>query len=282
MVAKEGNLTRTASILNLSQSALSAQIKTLEAQLGLQLFDRIGKYLELTESGRLVLDYADAIYNTGEDLLQRLTQGLELHRRVLRVGAISTLSRNFQIEFLKPLFAQKDIGVVITSGTLNNLVHQLEQHQLDVVLTNTVPLKDSLVRLVIHRVSDQHVGLMGDPQGSYQGRSLEDLLNTEPIIVPTTESNIRIAFDSFVDRKGLKPQIVAEVSDMTMLRLLARERIGLTIVPRIVVKDELEQGLLQEIFVLPHMKETFNAITLMRRFPNPILKSLLYNIEQFS
>ena len=71
-VAHEGNLTRTAERLNVSQSALSIQIQKLEAQLGHPLFERRGKQLLLTEAGRIALDHADAIFATGEELLGTL------------------------------------------------------------------------------------------------------------------------------------------------------------------------------------------------------------------
>ena len=71
-VARDGNLTRTANRLNLSQSALSVQIRKLEDRLGHMLFERRGKALHLTEAGRIALDHADAIFATGEDLLSTL------------------------------------------------------------------------------------------------------------------------------------------------------------------------------------------------------------------
>ena len=78
-----------------------------------------------------------------------------------------------------------------------------------------------------------------------------------------------------MNRLGVHPRIAAEVDDMAMLRLLARERIGLAVVPTIVVRDELEARMLVEIAPLPQLKETFFAITLARRFPNPLLKVLI-------
>ena len=71
-VAREGNLTRTAEQVNLSQSALSSQIRTLEDRLGHPLFDRVGRRLVLTEVGRIALDYADRIFSTGEELVATL------------------------------------------------------------------------------------------------------------------------------------------------------------------------------------------------------------------
>lgn len=89
------------------------------------------------------------------------------------------------------------------------------------------------------------------------------------------ESSIRIGFEALIARLGIRPRIAAEVDDMAMLRLLAREGMGLAVVPPIVVKDELDTGVLIEIEQLSELKETFFAITLARRFPHPLLKLLI-------
>src|SRR5690349_6318303 len=101
-VAHDGNLTRTAERLNLTQSALSVQIRKLEERLGHDLFERRGRQLHLTEAGRIALDHADTIFATGDELLGTLQQTGQ-PRQALRVGALATLSRNFQVEFLRPL-----------------------------------------------------------------------------------------------------------------------------------------------------------------------------------
>lgn len=282
-VAHEGHLTRAAQALNISQSALSVQIKTLEAQLGHDLFERRGKQLMLTEVGRLVLDHADAIFRTGEELLYQLTHHQEVHRRVFRIGAITTLSRNFQIGFFGQLLREPDVELVVSSASLPELLQQLETHRIDVALTNTAPTRDSGTPWVSHLISEQPVGLIGDAAFEEKGRSLEELLADEPLALPSLDSNIRTAFDALVERLGIPVNIKAEVNDMTMLRLIARERIGLTVVPPIVVKDELDQGVLREIRKIPDMHETFYAIVLKRKFPNPLLKKLLPSApQQFS
>ena len=105
-------------------------------------------------------------------------------------------------------------------------------------------------------------------------KDLSALLTSEPLVLPASESSIRAGFDALVNRLGVRPRVAAEVDDMAMLRLLARERLGLAVVPSIVVQDELRTGMLVEVAPLP-LVETFFAITLARRFPNPLLKVLL-------
>ena len=91
MVAHEGNLTRAAERLNVSQSAVSAQIRQLEERLGHSLFERRGRTLLLTEAGRVALDHADAIFAVAEELLNTLRERPSGRRQVLRVGSLATL-----------------------------------------------------------------------------------------------------------------------------------------------------------------------------------------------
>lgn len=273
-VARDGNLTRTAERLHVSQSALSIQIQKLEAQLGHALFERRGKQLILTEAGRIALDRADAIFAAGDELVSTL-KGRGSDRQVLRVGALATLSRNFQMQFLRPALGRDDVEIVIRSGAMGDLLQQLEAHRIDVLLANIAPPRDAATGWVPHQLDEQPVSLVGHPEQAARSCPLAERLATEPLILPTPESSIRTSFDALVDRMGVSPMIAAEVDDMAMLRLLARETQGLAVVPPIVVRDELETGILVELERLPELKETFLAITLTRRFPNPLLRALI-------
>ncbi|WP_282063488.1 LysR family transcriptional regulator [Roseobacter litoralis] len=273
-VAHDGNLTRTAERLNLSQSAVSIQIKQLEAQLGHALFERRGRQLILTEAGRIALDHADAIFSAGRELVGTLEeQGRE--RQAIRIGSLATLSRNFQMEFLRPILDRSDVDIILRSGTSADLLRALEALNLDIVLINQPPARDAVTPFVSHRLSEQPVSLVGTPARLTGNRSLPELLSTEPVILPIADTGIRIGFDAWTERLGIRPQIAAEVDDMAMMRLLARESVGLAVLPPIVVQDELNSGRLIEVGQLPDIGETFYAVTITRRFPNPILSDLL-------
>ncbi|MDO8972382.1 LysR family transcriptional regulator [Reyranella sp.] len=273
-VAHDGNLTRTAERLNLTQSALSVQIRKLEERLGHALFERRGRQLHLTEAGQIVLDHADAIFATGEELLGTLRQ-TGVARQALRVGSLATLSRNFQMEFLRPVLGRTDIDLILRSGGAAELLRALEALNLDVVLLNRAPAGDALTPLVTHRLAERPVSLVGTPDRMRSAAGLAERLHKHPIILPTVDSSVRTGFDALADRLGVRPQIVAEVEDMAMMRLLAREDIGLAVLPPIVVKDEIAAGVLVEGEQLAGIVETFYAVTMARRFPNPLVRLLL-------
>lgn len=278
-VAHDGNLTRTADRLGISQSALSVQIRKLEERLGHDLFERRGRQLLLTEAGRVALDHADAIFQAGEELLSTLRNRSPGRRQVLRVGALATLSRNFQISFLRPVVGRADVELVLRSGTLAELLQGLEAHRLDVVLVNAPVQRDSATPWVLHRIADQPISLVGPPDRTFPPADLAGLISGHPVILPTAESSIRIGFDALVERLGVSCQVAAEVDDMAMIRLLVREGAGLAVVPPIVVRDELDSGLLVEIRQLPQLTESFYALTLSRRFPNPLVRDLIVGYE---
>lgn len=274
-IAHEGSLTRAAERLNLSQSAVSVQLGKLELQLGHPLFDRVGKRLVLTEAGRIALDYADTVFQAGDELVSTMKGRPVDRRQAFRVGALTTLSRNFQLEFLSPLIGRDDVELIIRSGNMRDLLAQLEAHTVDVVLANSAPQLDARSDLRSHLLAQQPVAIVRRPSAeAFTFRFPEDL-QSQPILLPSLDSEIRVGFDRIVELAGVRPLIIAEVDDMAMLRLLARDGEGLALVPPIVVRDELAAGLLVEVCPIPNLSETFYAITQKRRFPNPLLADLL-------
>jgi LysR family transcriptional activator of nhaA len=274
-VAHEGSLTRAAAHMNLSQSALSVQIQKLEHQMGHRLFERAGRKLVLTEAGRIALDYADKVFKAGDELMSTLRGRPLASRQTLRVGALTTLSRNFQLEFLRPLVGRADVELIVRSGNIRDLLAQLEAHAIDVVLSNSAAPRDARSVLRNHLLDEQPVSLVGQPRQGGRRFRFPDDLRAEPVLLPSLDSGIRVAFDRVLELAGIRPTVLAEVDDMAMLRLLARERGGVTLVPPIVVRDELATGVLVELCRIPEVTETFYAIVQKRRFPNRLLHELL-------
>ena len=260
--------------MNVSQSALSVQIRKLEERLGQRLFERRNRQLILTEAGRIALDHADTIFATGDDLTATLRR-TGVVRQAIRIGALATLSRNFQKDFLRPLLGRQDVELVLRSGGLGELLASLQDHSLDIVLTNQSPPADARFALVTHRISEQAVSLIGHADTIVSGTDWGKCLSTYPLILPTIGTSVRTGFDALINRLNIQPQIAAEVDDMAMMRLLAREGVGIAVLPPIVVKDELATGILVEIDKLGEITEQFLALTMKRRFPNPLVGLLL-------
>ena len=273
-VAKEGNLTRAAQALHVSQSALSTQIRALEEDLGHALFIRSGRSLLLTEAGRLVLDYAESIFALGSEL-QMTLQGAQRENQPLRIGAVATLSRNFQENLLRPFLGRKQVRITLESGSLDELLERLALHKLDVVLTNQAVSGDGQRAWHCRLLDRQRVCLVGPPRGGRQAFSLPDDLQQARLIVPGRSSDIRSQFELYCNSHDLHPLICAEVDDMAMLRLLARDSGDMALLPAVVVQDELQAGVLELYAEIPQIAEQFFAVTLQRHFGLSIVEELL-------
>ena len=271
-VAREGHLGRAAARLNLSQPALSIQIKQLEERLGHALFERIGRGLVLTEVGRIALDHAEQIFGAGEELVARLAQRSQASLP-LRVGALSTLSRNFQLQFLRPLLEKGQWGIDLKSGNMSGLLSELEALSLDVVLSTEVPKNEGTAPFASQRIAQQPVGLHGVAK-RLGHQSLKALLRCEPLILPQ-EKTIRTGFEGLVARLEIEPRIAAYVDDMAMVRLLAREGVGVAVAPAVVLADEIAAGTVTTAPYELGIVETFYAVSTPRKFAHPALAGLL-------
>ncbi|RUR27200.1 LysR family transcriptional regulator [Vreelandella andesensis] len=277
-VAKSGHLTRTAEALHVSQSSLSQQIRQLEDRLGQALFIREGRQLHLSEAGRLAFDYAETIFTQGEELSALFAEGGHAHREVVRVGAVATLSRNFQEGFVRPLLGRDDLDLILQSGGMDDLLRRLSAHKLDVVLSNQPVRGDSEHPWRSQRLARQPVSLIASSQLS-PPPVFPDGLSGHAFILPGAENATRHAFDQLCSHYRFSPKIAAEVDDMAMMRLLARDTQHIAVMPPVVVRDELHNGTLKDYGALPGVWEEFYAITIQRRFESPSLKALLTRSE---
>ncbi|HEX7630960.1 MAG TPA: LysR family transcriptional regulator, partial [Lacunisphaera sp.] len=193
-IARERSLTRAADKLNLSVPALSIQLRQLEESLGQKLFDREPGGLKLTEAGRVALDYAESIGRTGEELMDVMrNRAPGAARQILRVGAVATLSRNFQLEFLKPALHRAEIEVVIRSGGQRELLAALHSHEIDLVLSNSPARRDVETPWHSHLLAEQGVGLVGVPAWKKKRMRFPEDFQDVPVILPSLESNTRAA-----------------------------------------------------------------------------------------
>jgi LysR family transcriptional activator of nhaA len=272
-IAQEGHLTRAAGHLHISPSALSIQLAQLEESLGQPLFERTKKRLVLTEAGHLALDYAEKIFKTGEELYDTLQHRASKQRHILRIGAVTTLSRNFHLELIRPLLQRSDLELILNTGSLRDLLHMLETYRIDLLLSNLPVPSDAPTGLQSHLLSEQEVILVGHRQD--KKFRFPQSLDGACMVLPSTESNIRGAFDLIMSQHGIRPLVVAEVADMSMLRLCARETDALTLLPRVVVRDELDDKTLVELHSIDQIRENFYAITPSRHFPNSLINELI-------
>jgi LysR family transcriptional activator of nhaA len=261
LVAREGGVGKAAEVLRVAPSAVSMQVASLQDSAGQRLFERRGRGLVLTAAGRTALEFAERIFTAGLDLEDWLGRGRDSARRPLRVGALSTLSKNLQFDFVWPLLRDSPDSVAVQAGPQDELLSLLAQHKLDVVLSSLPAGAAEAVSLEQVLLGEMAVYLVGRPPFRMPKQPFPRWLEGLPLFLPSRQSTVRLEFDTLVARARVHPQVRAEIDDMALLRLLALSGAGLALVPRIVVERELATGSDLRIERVPGLKERFFAIT---------------------
>ncbi|RYY81552.1 MAG: hypothetical protein EOO24_41925 [Comamonadaceae bacterium] len=158
---------------------------------------------------------------------------------------------------------------------MGELLPRLRMHTLDLVLANrrVVAAGDDPWRC--RRIARQPVSLVGPPRKRRKPFAFPAELADNALLLPGRDNDIRAGFDLLCEQWGIRYRLRAEVDDMAMLRLLARDSGSVALLPTVVVQDELKAGRLVEYAVVPDLFENFYAITVQRQFEPPLLKSLL-------
>lgn len=268
MIARHRSMTRAAEALNVSPSTLSEQLGELEEWLGQPLFERRGRALHLTEAGQVALQHAETIFETGRELMTSFRSSNRGEQRVLRLGAVGPLSKNLQFDFIQPLLAVERTRVVVVAGALDELARQLQEHRLDLVLSN-IPLRADQERNVFnHLLGEVPVFLVGGRPLKAARPRFPLFLRGQPLFLPSHQSHVRQDFELLLAKAGIEPEVRAEVDDMALLRLLALSGEGLALVSKIVVERELESRQIKFMMRVPGLAERFYALTARKRFEN--------------
>lgn len=203
-----------------------------------------------------------------------LLKGIQPDGVIVRIGMLTTLSRNFTESFIEPLLKRPNTKYILEAKDQTNLLNALANHQLDIALTNIEVRGNEKQLWQSQVITRQPIAIIGPP-GLALGSELSEGYDQHEWVLPVAESAIRTAFDGYCAQFQLTPKVVGETDDMAMLRLLARDSGAIAVIPEVVVKDELKQGRLQKYMTLPNVFENFYAVSIKRQLHNPIIAELI-------
>jgi LysR family transcriptional activator of nhaA len=208
--------------LHVTPQALSTQIRALETAIGEPLWRRAGRRLELTETGHLVLEYADRLFSVGEELKDALRgrQGGVL-QAPLRIGVADVVPKLLAADVVKPaLDAGHARRLVCREGRFAELLAQLAVHRLDVVISDR-PMSSSMnVRGFNHLLVDCGVSFLAVPELARRLRpDFPRSLDGAPMLMHGDDSALRPRLVKWFDSIGVRPDIVAEFDDTALMKV---------------------------------------------------------------
>jgi len=280
-IAREGGVTRASRLLSVSASTLSEQLAELEEWLGEPLFDRQGRALVLTDAGRAVLDHADAIHESGAEVLDLFRRpGTQKKRRALRIGAVAPLSKNLQFDFIEPLLTRPDASISVSVGSFDELLLRLRSHDLDVVLSDAPAPPGGSPEVFNQMLGEVPAYLVGRMRQFDESNGFPSFLRGVPLFLPGRQTPLREQFEMLLTQAGVEVEVRGEVDDMALLRLLALSGKGLALTSAIVVERELDSDRLRQVIPLPGLSVRFHAVTVRRRLPNPWIEEVVSGIQE--
>lgn len=280
-LSKEGTFTKTAEKLSIAQSAVTSQIKSLEEILGLILIDRTNRRKPiLTEEGKSVLEFANSIFEAGDELLKWAKQGTHQKKQVLRIGAISGLSRNLQFEFLKPILSLKGVRVEVTTGDQEKLIRLLKEHHIDLILSSHNVPADGRVTLHSNVLTTSPLVFVITKSEKVRGAEIKDYLFQKPLCLPSRNFETRPEIDAYLDRFKFDKELLGEIDDIALLRIFAIKSQAIVVIPEMGIRGEIESGEVHVIAKPKGLEQKFYVISRQKRSRNPIAEMLIEKMKR--
>ena len=248
-VASEGSIARASEVLHLTPQTISGQLKLLEETIGEPLFLRAGRGLVLTDTGRVVSQYADEIFSLGAELTQRMRGG-EPGAPVMEL--------------------EDDIRIVWGEGELESLLGDLAVHKLDLVISDRAIPSGLNVKAYNHALGESTVQFFAPKHVAYRYvRSFPDCLEGGRVLLPVTGSPLRRSLEEFFDRKGVVPKVVAEFDDSALLKAFGEAGAGFFPAPAAIAEQVEHMYHAKSIGEVDGVTEHFYAISPERKIKHP-------------
>lgn len=276
-VAKEGGVTRASERLHLTPQTISGQLSLLEEYLGVNLFTRVGRNLELTETGRLVLSYADEIFSLGGELEEVIHQLPEDRPQLFRVGVVDVLPKSIAHRILEPAFQMPEpVHMICREASLDMLLAELSVHRLDLVLADRPIPPTVSTRGFSHKLGECAVSFFATEELKKKlTGNFPRCLQGAPLLLPSSGTQLRSSIDQWLDKHRLHPRVIAEFDDSALMKAFGKEGVGIFIAPAAIEAEVERQYQVTAIGQTVEVKEYFYAISVERRVTHPVVSAVM-------
>ena len=278
MVAKTGSIIRASEQLFLSPQSISGQLGELEANLGVQLFQKKGRGLEPTDMGRRLLSYADEIFALGEDLLNEVRhQNIKKHTP-FRIGITDSVAKSVVYHVIAPVLQLDDsIRLICSEGKLASLLAELSVNQLDLVIADR-PMPASLnVRAYNHLIGESKLAVFASRKllESYSQPAFPAMLNNAPFLMPGEDFSYQKKLIAWFESQKIYPDIVAEFEDSALLKYFGQAGAGFFAAPLAIADYICVQYKVEKIGEIETVADALYVITTERRLTHPAIVAIV-------
>jgi LysR family transcriptional activator of nhaA len=276
VVAKEGGIARASERLHLTPQTISGQLSLLEDNLGEALFNRVGRNLELTETGRLALSYADEIFSLGSELegvVRNLPAGRPL---VFKVGVADVVPKSIAYRLLAPaLQLPEPVRIVCRENNIDALLAELALHQIDLVIADSPIPQGVNVRGYNHQLGECGISFFAVPKlAGKLTRNFPHSLKGAPLLLPSEMTVVQGRLFKWFDKLHIHPRIVGEFDDSALMKAFGQAGTGVFIAPTPIAAEVEKQYGVVIIGQTEEVREQFYAISVERKISHPAVVAI--------
>ncbi len=276
VVAKSGSIARASEQLFLTPQSISGQIGELEESLGVELFRRVGRGLELTVAGQRILSYAEEIFALGDELLDVVRDQSAVRSLPFTVGIADVVPKSLAYLLVEPaLRLEEQVRLICREGRLTSLLADLAVHRLDLVIADRPMPANLNVRGYSHWLGESDVSVFGTEalvntlSGAFPAR-----LDGAPLLLPGEDAAIRPRLEQWLADQRLHPRIVGEFDDSALAKAFGQAGAGLFVAPTALTAHICEQHRVSVVGRIETLSEQLYAITTERRLTHPAIVAI--------
>ena len=276
MVAREGSIAKASQKLHITPQTISGQLSLLEERIGSALFAKAGRGLVLTDTGSVVLRYADEIFELGRELNDVL-RGIPTEGPTeFIVGAASALPKTIVYKIIEPaLHLSQNICLTSREGPMDAMLADLAIHKVDMVLSDTPVTNAISVKAYNHILGESGLSCFAAPSllKTYK-KNFPYSLNGAPILLPTNQYAIRQLIDHWLEKHDIHPIIGGQFDDSALMKSFGQAGVGLFFMSSTIEDEICSNFKVKVVGRIDEVKQKYYAISAERRVKHPAVAAI--------
>ena len=276
MVAQEGSIAKASEKLHITPQTISGQLSLLEERIGSTLFEKVGRGLQLTETGRLVLRYADEIFELGRELNDVLRGAPALGPSEFIVGVASALPKTIVCKIIEPaLHLPHEVSLTSREGPVDAMLADLAIHKVDMVLSDT-PISSAVnVKAYNHLLGESGLSCFAAPRlAKTYKKNFPQSLNNAPILLPTAQYAIRQLIDNWLDQNEIHPLVIGQFDDSALMKSFGQVGTGVFFMSSAIEDEVCNNFNVRVIGRIEDVKQKYYAISAERKVKHPAVAAI--------
>jgi LysR family transcriptional activator of nhaA len=276
VVAKEGSMSKAAERLDMAIQTISAQVHELEKSLGYLLFKPAGRGITLTESGFAALEIADQVFSIGEKLPEAVRDAAKSPKTKITVGVSDSLPKLVTRQLLEPILKHKDVQLIAHEGKFDDLLADLALHRLDIILADRPAPNNKNLNVYSEELTKTSIAWFSPKQLLKKSKKgFPQCLSELPVLLPTSQSTVRLLIDQWFSKLGITPNIVGEFEDSALLKTFAASGLGVFPAGKLIEKDLKETYGMELLGDCDDIYEYFYAIRSEKKIQHPLVQAII-------